>query len=498
MKNQHIFFVQSSRGNAYCFMRGRGLMMPVRTELYRMHQLLEQGCDEASVRREMVLKGGLSEADYARYAAYYRWLEAAAEDGVEESYEEELTPAMVENALANTRQITLEVTDACNLRCRYCGYGELYDNYDVRTGKFLSFNKVKALFDFLKQYWNSGRKMSEGEPLYVSFYGGEPLLNMKLIKQTVSYLEGLSLGRPLLYSMTTNALLLRQHIDYLQQHDFHILVSLDGDKQGNSYRVTSEGHDSYEVVYAAMQWIRDKYLDFYAHNINFNAVYHNRNNIRKMLPFFQKEFAKVPRIGPLNTSGIKADKLKEFGQMYADLETDMEKSGKEKRLRGKLGLVSPLVYNLSLFIQQYHATSFQTYNDFFCKSRWIKRLPTGTCIPFSKKIFLTVNGKLLPCERVGQRYGLGVVTDEQVELDIESICKQYNQWFGIMKTQCKHCYNKRVCRQCLFSLQNLSTRPFCLGFVDREAFQAQLEEMVDFWETTPGMYEKIMKNVLIK
>jgi len=32
--------------------------------------------------------------------------------------------------LANLRQITFEVIDACNLKCKYCGYGEFYNDYD--------------------------------------------------------------------------------------------------------------------------------------------------------------------------------------------------------------------------------------------------------------------------------------------------------------------------------------------------------------------------------
>lgn len=35
----------------------------------------------------------------------------------------------------NTHQIVFEVTDRCNLRCHYCGYGELYDNYDKRMDR---------------------------------------------------------------------------------------------------------------------------------------------------------------------------------------------------------------------------------------------------------------------------------------------------------------------------------------------------------------------------
>ena len=35
--------------------------------------------------------------------------------------------------LANLRQLLIEVTDACNLKCKYCGYGDLYANYDKRN-----------------------------------------------------------------------------------------------------------------------------------------------------------------------------------------------------------------------------------------------------------------------------------------------------------------------------------------------------------------------------
>ncbi len=40
--------------------------------------------------------------------------------------------------LANLKQLTFEVTDACNLRCKYCAYGEFYNDYDRRENKTLS------------------------------------------------------------------------------------------------------------------------------------------------------------------------------------------------------------------------------------------------------------------------------------------------------------------------------------------------------------------------
>ena len=38
----------------------------------------------------------------------------------------------VENNLSELRNIVFEVTDACNLRCKYCGYSDLYEGYDKR------------------------------------------------------------------------------------------------------------------------------------------------------------------------------------------------------------------------------------------------------------------------------------------------------------------------------------------------------------------------------
>ena len=48
--------------------------------------------------------------------------------------------------------ITFEVTERCNLNCKYCAYGENFEWFDKRGNKDLSFNKVKVLLDyFLKQ-----------------------------------------------------------------------------------------------------------------------------------------------------------------------------------------------------------------------------------------------------------------------------------------------------------------------------------------------------------
>lgn len=97
-----------------------------------------------------------------------------------------LTANQIITALANTPQITFEVTDVCNLRCEYCAYGKLYSDYDKREGKMLSIETAKSFIDYMATLWASPENHSIHNNVYVSFYGGEPLLNMPFIKEIVS------------------------------------------------------------------------------------------------------------------------------------------------------------------------------------------------------------------------------------------------------------------------------------------------------------------------
>lgn len=56
-----------------------------------------------------------------------------------------ITPTVVKHNILNLKNLVFEVTDACNLRCKYCGFSELYEGYDERKNAFLTFEKAKVL-----------------------------------------------------------------------------------------------------------------------------------------------------------------------------------------------------------------------------------------------------------------------------------------------------------------------------------------------------------------
>ncbi len=73
----------------------------------------------------------------------------------------------------------------------------------------LEFTKAKLFLDYLSVLWNSPLNKSFNNVIHLSFYGGEPLLNVPFIEKVIGYTKGLkNQVRKFAYSMTTNGMLL--------------------------------------------------------------------------------------------------------------------------------------------------------------------------------------------------------------------------------------------------------------------------------------------------
>lgn len=411
---------------------------------------------------------------------------------------EYITSEHVLSNLANLPQLVFEVTDACNLKCKYCAYGEFYDDFDRREDKMLSVSKAIRLIDYLNKYWNSERNTSAKSFMYVSFYGGEPLLNFNFIKEIVEYVKTRleCSRRKFLFSMTTNAVLLHRYMDYLVEHDFHILVSLDGNEKNDSYRVDRNGNSSFERVVRNVDLLREKYPEFFDKNISFNSVFHNRSTVEEVYRFFKDRYGKKPMISELNNSGIRYDKIEEFNRTYRNSEESLHQSEHYEEIEKDLFIGTSSYKSLALYLHQYSGNYYRDYTDLLFDKEHLKYIPTGTCLPFSKKMFVTVNGKILPCERVGHQFGLGQVTGSHVELDSAAIARKYNEYFSKMENQCSHCKNRPSCIQCFFYLKDVETKPICYGFMNEAMMEQFKQRQIQFMREHPEVRREIMEKVL--
>ncbi|MCP4220259.1 MAG: radical SAM peptide maturase [bacterium] len=405
----------------------------------------------------------------------------------------------VKKSLANCTQVTFEVTDNCNLECEYCGYGKFYCDYDKRENKHLDADAARNLLDYLTASWNSSLNQSHDRNIYVGFYGGEPLLNMPFVKAIVRHVGQVKMEHNRFsYSMTTNGLLLEKHMDFLYQNDFNLLISLDGSEENNGYRVFKNGKPAYHKILANVKALQNKYPDYFRRKVNFNAVLHNKNSVADIYNYFKKEFDKIPSIGELNTSGIKDSQKKKFWKTYSNVTESLHQNEDYSMMEKDMFVGLPNVQEVMTYIHNYNDFCFSDYNDLIYSNKGRPRMPTGTCIPFSKKIFLTVNGKILPCERIGQQYGMGTATPEAVELDYEAIADKFNGCLDKMATQCGLCCNSDTCVQCLFNLDIDNEKPVCNGFMTQKDRAGYLSSLVDYIEENKESYWKILEEVGIE
>jgi uncharacterized protein len=143
--------------------------------------------------------------------------------------------------------LVLNVTNQCNLSCKYCyEFGE--DRVATPEGKpkFMTEETARAAVDFLMANSSGRRAVS------LTFFGGETLMNFKVVKSTVEYARRRAHeeGKYIDFSLTTNATLLSEEvIEYLAENHVGVTISIDGPKELNDrLRVFSNGKGSYEMI----------------------------------------------------------------------------------------------------------------------------------------------------------------------------------------------------------------------------------------------------------
>lgn len=407
-----------------------------------------------------------------------------------------LSKEIILKSIYNLSQVTFEVTDACNLQCKYCGYGDLYDGYDLRESKMLPLEQAYSLLEYLYVNWQQSD--SYRKKTYISFYGGEPLLNMDFIRGVVDWAVNHQISQcDYVFTMTTNGMLLERYIDYLVEHNFKILVSLDGNQVNNGYRVDLSGRLSFDRVFANVKSVQQHYPDFFEKNIEFNSVLHNLNDYDDIIGFFRKEFDKIPSVSELSISGIREDRIEEYLKMRNDKLSSFNKILDKEKLNESLFMDVPETSILCTYLYAHSGNVYYSYRDLLVDQKKRMWYPTGTCLPFGKKMFVTVNGKILPCERIKQEYALGYVSEEGVFIDLDNIVDMYNRFYSKYIPQCSKCFHNNTCKHCMFQNANLERKAKCPIFMNKKAFEQYELDQCNYLSKHPSLYKKVMTDVII-
>lgn len=342
---------------------------------------------------------------------------------------------------SRVKMMTLQVTQQCNLRCKYCMYSGGYENRE-HTNKRMSFSMAKKGIDFLISH---SRNVND---IIIGFYGGEPLLEFNLIKKCVEYAMEVSEGKKILFSMTTNATLLNDEIvDFLEEYNFNVMVSIDGPRETHNknriFAFNKEG--SFDIVMENLEKIKNNYPEFFK-RISFNAVLDPNNDLGCINEFFttydviKDSFINVSTLNPNYTD--KDTSVTEQYNITWNYETFKMFLSKIGRLEPKY--TSKIVNNTYNNIKRFMHDARIKLPGVHLKG---KGHPGGPCVPGVQRLFMNVDGNFYPCERVSENSCNMKIGNIDDGFDVEAIRNVLNIG-SITESQCKNCWAFRYCSLC--------------------------------------------------
>lgn len=343
--------------------------------------------------------------------------------------------------------LVLQVTKRCNLRCSYCVFS---GNYEDRShvDSDMTFELAKKSIDFFLD------RSSESSKINFSFYGGEPLLNIKLIQKCLTYIKQIIPNRKVRFSLTTNGTLLTpKNLKFLVENNFSILISLDGAKKAHDKnRIFANNHaGSFDVIMKNLDYIKLNFPE-YMSNIKINAVLDGTTDLEDTLKFFSHSDV-------LSTIGVRSTFISEdYSKENINITENFSSYFKYEKLKvflNRLGRVSSkniseLVDEKIKYLQNYF-TNIEP-----CESVRLIEHHSGPCIPGSDKLFITTEGTFFPCEKASESSKVMQIGSITTGFDISNILRILN--IGkLTESECKNCWAYRFCSMCAVKADDFSS-----------------------------------------
>ena len=316
------------------------------------------------------------------------------------------------------KALCLHVAHTCNLNCSYCfaSQGKYHGERSL-----MSLEVGKRALDFLIEN-SKGRTNLE-----VDFFGGEPLMNLDMIKELVAYarVREKQEGKNFRFTLTTNGILVDDDvIEFANKEMSNVVLSLDGRKEVHDrFRVDYSGNGSWERIVPKFQRFVEKRgnKNYYMRGTFTHANPDFLEDIKEMLSLGFTELSMEPVVCAANDpSALTNEDLPIVLDQYeklAYLMLERNKSGK------------PFTF--------YHYMLDLKGGP--CIYKRISGCGSGT-----EYMAVTPWGDLYPCHQfVGEeKFKLGNVWDGVVNTEIQ---KEFADCNVYTRPECKDCWAKLYC-----------------------------------------------------
>lgn len=332
-------------------------------------------------------------------------------------------------------QITLQVTQNCNLRCGYCIYSA-DSNLDQRSHSrhHMTYETAKKALNFYKEH------SQDSDIAGISFYGGEPLLEFDLIRKVVSYAKEIFSGKHISFAITTNATLLTEDVlDYLVENKFILTISMDGPREvHDKNRRFLDGKGSFDIVMDNLHLFYQKYPNEIK-NITISMVISPETSYAAVARLFLRPELKNAKLTytPVEKDGVVVEYSAEYWMEYSydSFLGYMEYFRKETNKAFPSKLVEQDFEFWNSKIEKFKANKIQPVSA-----------PSGPCLPGKMRLFTNCFEELYPCERVNENSCMRIGTLDD-GFDYERIHELLN--IGQLTSEkCKNCYAFQLCNVC--------------------------------------------------
>ncbi|MGO9172241.1 MAG: radical SAM protein [Rhodomicrobium sp.] len=341
--------------------------------------------------------------------------------------------------------ISFGVTQDCNLRCSYCVFGGEFKHYRTHSSQVMTEDVALKAADYFLEHLSARKKM-----VFTTFYGGEPFLNLPVIKTVQAYLKK-ALGERIFFSITTNGTLLNADArSFVAENRIHLCVSVDGDKEThNRNRKLANGRPTFETIMRNLECLREaeSYFDqFVSFGVTITAgcdykclddFFANYRNAIRVTPVMYYGSKNIPQTrGATANLSYLINKFTEGCITHAF--DDPERRWKYQFAFAVLGRGLRMLHNRKV-------SDTPLFDDTYYHVRH--------CIPGASKLFVSANGTFFPCERLDSYSHLAIGNVEH------GVCphSSYNlmlEYLDLRDTYCKDCYLIDICDYCIQSASN--------------------------------------------
>jgi len=402
------------------------------------------------------------------------------------------------------RQLVLELTQACNLRCSSCTFGRAYAAARGYPAISMSPQIAESAIDFLADHSASQNRVD------ISFYGGEPLLEWPLLAECLLYARG-RLGERVHFSVSTNGTLLRPEMGrVLAQAGVQLWVSVDGPEDiHDRYRRTSSAEPTFAIVAQGLRALRRAVPTWYSKNVHLQCVTGPAQEWERLEAFFASTDL-YDKGALLSVTPVRRKDCVVAGLLLGDQSSSRRKDWVHDRVLSHARAL-PFCPPAQEFEEDEAEASRWQHGRFALAAADLGALvaihrrsvaspdspgpPSRCCIPGLSRLYVSATGEFYPCERVRVGSAVMCIGDVWRGFDAARVAGLMREFHDLNADECPRCWARRLCNLCLAHVScgpgSGSDRKAAACDGVRRSLAAGLEMYVTLWADAPAFLDRL-------